>query len=49
VTLPKLLELLAPYFLVDFVENIRHFNALRPELNAISVGPRPLLRLRGVN
>src|SRR4029077_20699046 len=41
VPLPELLQLLAPDFLVDFLENIRHFNALRPGLKVVSGGAAP--------
>jgi hypothetical protein len=46
VAIPKLLELLAPYFLIDFPENIRHFKALRPGLKAVSAQSFPNARGR---
>ena len=36
-------------FLVDFPENIRHFNALRPGLKVLSAGLPPQFLKRDVN
>ena len=41
VAFPKLLQLFAPDFLIDLMENVRHFNALQPAMKVVSAGSRP--------
>ena len=38
---PKLLEPVAPDFLIDLTKNIRHFNALQPAVKVDYAGSRP--------
>ena len=46
---PKLLELFAPYFLIDLLENVRHFNGLQPAMKVVYAGPTATSRIAAVN